>query len=147
MHFSLGFCVAFRRFHSGRPFLRPRRPPGRGPGVRQKPFKTAPAALNLGVLHFSRGFLSGRCQNRGGAVEIRKKTHEKGIQNRKFRGKRARNASRKPQKRSKTTVFSQEMNYLAMQYIYIYVFSAGIPQRPLPAQVTGGAASKKPQNA
>jgi len=27
------------------------------------------------------------------------------------------------------------------------VFSAGIPQRPLPAQVTGGAASEKPQNA
>jgi hypothetical protein len=29
-------------------------------------------------------------------------------------------------------------------YIYIYI-SAGIPQRPLPAQVTGGAASKKPK--
>ena len=43
MHFSLGFPVGFCLFHSGRPLFRPRRPPGRGPGVRQKPLKTAPA--------------------------------------------------------------------------------------------------------
>ncbi len=49
---------------------------------------------NLGVLHFSRGFLSGRCRNRGGAVGIRKMPG-KGLKNRQFRGKRARNASRK----------------------------------------------------
>ena len=41
---------------------------------------------NLGVLHFSRGFLSGRCRNRGGAVGIRKMPG-KGLRTANFAGK------------------------------------------------------------
>ena len=67
MHFSPGFCAVFRRFHSGRPFLRPRRPPGRGPGVRQKPLKTAPAGAKcLGKGLGSRPF---RVKSLGKAAE------------------------------------------------------------------------------
>ncbi len=62
--------------------------------------------------------------------------------------KSAENASKTPSFPEIHVLVDPGSIYLSIYLsIYICVFPAGIPQRPLPAQVTGGAASKKPQNA